>query len=350
MKFKKVESIKIREVENEFVYDIELEKNHYFSSNKIISHNCRLRSDMNAFEKETFGSIGGSGSAKIGSIGVVTINLPRVAFRYKAGEIDSIEEEIKRLTHMTVKINYARRMLIKDKIERNMMPVYSDGFMVLNRQFSTTGILGGYEFSKILGIDIKTDEGMDAQINLLKVIRETQDEIHKDPMYKEVPFNVEQVPAETTSSKLPLKDKILGINNIGLKLYSNQFIPLQETANLLDRIRIAGTMDSSDMLNGGSILHLNADQRIESVERMEELIYTVAKFGVMYWAINFDLLYCESCHTFEIKENKSGVCKHCGSTDTSSYIRVVGFLTKVKSWSDVKQNEDYAKRQMYSNI
>lgn len=321
--------------------------NIFNGESSVLSSCCRLRSDMSDFEKETFEG----GSSKIGSVGVVTLNLPRVAFKYKNGEIDSIEDEIKRLTEISIKINYARRVLVKDKIDRGMLPVYTDGFMVLERQFSTTGIIGGYEFSKILGIDILTENGLEEQMKLLKVIRDTQDDIHEnDPLYKEIPFNVEQIPGESTAIKLAKKDELMGYNNIGIRLYANQFIPAQTTANILDRIRVSAAFDESGYLNGGSILHLNSDTRIESTDKMVDMINMVAKTGVSYWAINFDLLYCEECNTFDIKVHDSDVCKHCGSTETSSYIRVVGFLTKVKSWHDVRQSEDYNKRQFYNDV
>ncbi len=324
--------------------------NMFNGESSVLSSCCRLRSNMNEFENEKFGSIGGSGSAKIGSIGVGTINLPRVAFKLKNGTVTSLEDEIRRLTELTIKINYARRMLITDKINRGMLPVYTDGYMILNRQFSTTGVIGGYEFSKIMGNTVLEQSGIDDQLTILKTIRETQDALRKDDMYKDVPFNVEQIPGESTSSKLASKDVVMGLNTIGLKLYANQFIPLQERSNLFDRIRIAGIIDSSDYLNGGSILHINADSRIDSIEKMEDMIHMVAKAGVSYWAINFDLIYCTDCNTFEIKTDNSGECKSCGSENVASYIRVVGFLTKVESWSDVKQLEDYNKRQMYKGI
>ena len=322
--------------------------NMFNGESSVLSSCCRLRSNMNDLEKETFGSIGGSGSAKIGSIGVVSINLPRVAFKYKKGEIESVEKEIEKLTELSIKINYARRMLIKDKIERNMLPLYADGFMILNRQFSTTGVLGGFEFSEILGKDITTEEGLEYQINMLKVIRDTQDRLHETcEKYKAVPFNVEQVPAETAAPKLAKKDKILNYNNVGYDLYANQWLPLQKTVNLLDRIRIAGALDNSGHLNGGSILHINADQKLTDYKLMEEMIYNVAKSGVSYWAINFDMVYCKSCKRFDIDEHGKHKCKFCGSTDIERYIRVVGFLTPVKSWSQTKQEADYEKRQFY---
>jgi anaerobic ribonucleoside-triphosphate reductase len=82
---------------------------------------------------------------------------------------------------------------------------------------------------------------------------------------------------------------------------------------------------------------------------MKEMIFNVEKAGVSYWAINFDMVYCNSCKRFDIDEHGKHKCKFCGSTDIDRYIRVVGFLTPVKSWSEVKQNADYENRQFYKS-
>jgi len=349
-----IDSIEKIERKDDYVYcyEMDFQGNPFFTlADGCYTHNCRLRSNMDDLEKESFGSIGGSGSAKIGSIGVTTINMPRVAFKFKKGEIDNIDDELKHLTDLSIRINYARRTLIKDKINRGMLPMYSDGFMILDRQFSTTGILGGFEFLEILGKDILNKEGLEYQKHVLKVIRDYQDELHKtDTLYEKVPFNIEQIPAETAAVKLARKDEIMGYNDVGYKLYANQFVPLQKTANMLDRIHVAGALDNSGHLNGGSILHLNVDQKVEDLDKMVELIYSVAKEGVAYWAINFNLVYCKSCGKFEIDEAGRTTCKHCGSADIEQYQRVVGFLTKVSAWSDTKQEEDYKKRQNYKGI
>ena len=98
------------------------------------------------------------------------------------------------------------------------------------------------------------------------------------------PHNCEQIPAENVAVKLAKKDRILGINK-EYELYSNQFIPLIEKTNMLDRIELQALFDKH--FSGGAICHLNMDQEIKDANIMAKLIETCANKGVVYFAINY---------------------------------------------------------------
>ena len=127
------------------------------------------------------------------------------------------------------------------------------------------------------------------------------------------------------------------------ELYSNQFVPLIASADLLDRIDIQGALDKH--FSGGSILHLNCDQRIENYVDIMDLIRVTAKKGVIYHAINYVLQLCEDGH---MSVGKGGVCATCGKPIVDEYTRVVGFLTNVKHWNKTRREADYPNRKFYN--
>lgn len=332
MQFKDISSVE--EIShNDKVYDIELEKNHYFAANNIFSHNCRLRSETN---NEYFNSFG-AGSSKIGSLGVVTINLPRLANKCKENDLD-FYDEIKKTAEDIAKINNAKRHIIKRRIENGSQPLYTLGFMDLNKQYSTVGLTGINEAVNILGYDILKEDGVDFVLGMLGVINYTNDKMQKK--YKS-PHNSEQVPAENSAIKLASKDKLMGFD-FGVNFYSNQFIPLITKADMLDRIKLQGIFDKH--FSGGAICHINIEEQIKDPNFMQTIIELCAKKGVIYFAINYNIQACEDLH---MSVGKNSVCQICGKPNTQNFTRVVGFLTKIHDWHAVRREQDYPKRQFY---
>lgn len=314
--------------------------NIFCGKSSVLSSCCRLRSDSS---NEYFNSIGGS-SISIGSLGVVTMNLPRMAIRAKQqSEKDRYQVFLDILEDVTItcgKINNAKRHILRRRIENDNLPLYTLGFMELSRQYSTAGVNGINEAIEILGLDILDDEGQKFVLDSLSVINNTNDKLQKQ--YK-APHNCEQTPSENSSIKLANKDKVLGYNPEDYPLYSNQFIPLTTKADMLDRIRLQGMFDRH--FSGGAIMHLSAGERIKDVNIIKELIRISAKKGVVYFAINYSLQMCVDGH---MGVGRSNLCSVCGKEVTSNYTRVVGFLTSVSTWQKTRREHDYPYRQHYN--
>ena len=205
--------------------------NLYGGDTSILSSCCRLRSDTS---NQFFNSFGGA-SDQIGSMGVVAINLPQLAFRFIKDE-EGFETELADLVTLAQEVNYAKRCLLQSSIKKGHLPLYSNGYMDLGKQFSTVGFIGLYEACEIMGYDNTSDEGVKFGLHILDVINTINDEIaHK---YK-IPVNLEGIPGENTCVKLAVKDKVLGFNN-QYKMYSNQFIPLSKRCNIFDRVKLSG--------------------------------------------------------------------------------------------------------------
>lgn len=310
--------------------------NIYTGKSSTLSSCCRLRSET---DNEYFNSFG-SGSSKIGSLGVVTINLPKLAFRYLGNE-EMFFSELTQSISDCARVNHTKRSIVKKRIDNGNLPLYSLGFMALSKQYSTTGINGLNECCEIMGYDILTEEGQNFVLSILNIINTENDKWQKKT---KAPHNCEQVPAENVSVKLADKDRLMGFND-RYDLYSNQFIPLTVNADMLDRIRLQGLFDKH--FSGGAICHLNVEQKIEDPQLVVDLIKACAKAGVVYFAINFLLNKCENGH---MTVGKMEVCSTCGGAIVDRLTRVVGFLTSVKAWSKTRREYDFPNRQWYSGI
>ena len=313
--------------------------NIYAGTTGTLSSCCRLRSNK---ENQYIGytnSFGGA-STQIGSFGVVTLNLPRAA-HYSGGDVEEFLDRVAELVHISVKINNAKRELIKKRIAVHALPLYDYGFMSLQKQYATTGLNGINEAVEILGYDILTHDGQRIVSKLLQTVNEINDMYDEEMKYA---HNCEQTPSESSAIKAAAKDHFLGINT-QYDLYSNQFIPLITDADLLDRIQLQGLFDSQ--FSGGAIAHLNVEDRITDVDQLVDLINLTVKMGVVYHAINYMLQKCENGH---MTVGKRDVCPICNSKITDNYTRIVGFLVNTKNAHKVRRELDIPNRQFYKSI
>ena len=137
----------------------------FFGKTSTISSCCRLRSDKN---NEYFNSFG-AGSSKIGSLGVVTINLPRLAKRYSNDE-ESFYKKLSDIVLDCARINNVKRKLINEAISRGYHPLYSLGFIDINRQYSTVGINGFNECIENLNYNPLDENGIKIGLKIIETI------------------------------------------------------------------------------------------------------------------------------------------------------------------------------------
>ena len=300
--------------------------NIYGGDTATLSSCCRLRSDKN---NVFFNSFGGA-SDSIGSMGVVCVNLPQLAFKYK-DNVEEFRSHLHDLVILAQEVNYAKRCLLKTSISKGHLPLYTNGYMDLSKQFSTLGFVGLYNAVEILGYDMTTPEGLEVAIKISADMEQDNDEVANK--YK-IPTNMEGIPAENTAKKLADKDRLLGLND-KYDLYSNQFIPLSARCNLLERIELSAALDK--YCSGGSIMHVTVDGQIDK-KTMNDLAISILESGVKYFAFNYEINQCKECQ--KIFVGKHTHCPECGTEDIERYMRVVGFLTKKSSWSDARQAED----------
>jgi ribonucleoside-triphosphate reductase len=310
--------------------------NLYFGETSTLSSCCRLRSST---KNEYFNQFG-AGGTKIGSLGVVTMNIPRMAVKAK-GDQNKFFEILTETTEYAIRINNTKRHLLKKRITSNSLPLYKLGFMSIDTQYSTVGVVGLNEACNFMGLNILEEDGQLFVSKILDTINTLNDKASKK--YNS-PHNMEQTPSENSAIKMANKDRILGYQN-EYELYSNQFIPLTVNADLLDRIKLQGMFDSK--MSGGAICHLNIEDKIDNPTLIENLITTSAKAGVVYMAINYNLQKCENGH---MTIGKNDMCSICGSKITDNFTRVVGFLVNTKNFHQIRREFDYPNRVFYKGL
>ncbi len=251
-------------------------------------------------------------------------------------------QQLIEMVGICAEVNNAKRKVVAKRIKNGNAPLYFLGYMDLSKQYSTVGVNGFYECIQFLGYDILTKEGQNIALEIMDT---SNAENKRYEALFDTPHNCEQVPGENMSIKMADKDKFLGYQD-SIDIYSNQFIPLVSSADLLDRIHLQGVFDGH--FSGGSILHINVEEPIEDIEILMTLIESAAKQGVVYHAINFVLNECENGHmTVGINEK---ICSICGKPIVNQYTRVVGFLTNTKNWHQVRREQDFPNRKFYKGL
>ena len=308
---------------------------------------CRLQSSMSAISfgvnklKGMMNSIGGS-DLNIGSFKVITINLPRIALEAKHS-IAKFFEILKERVELVTKTLAAIRSLLKENIDKGLLPLYTHQLMSLERQFGTVGITGVWEAASILSdkfVEVGPDgikyskAGEGFVSTLLDQINEELDNATYELGFS---FNVEQVPAEKAAFTLAEKDKLM--YNVDFTIYSNQWIPLFVESDVLNRIRYSSLFDKK--VGGGAILHINIDP-INDEEYMWNFVNKLAELGVKYFAFNTKISVCEYNHAFY-----GNVCPMCGKPAQDFFTRIVGYLVPSKAFNAPRRKYDLPNRQFY---
>ena len=300
-----------------------------------LSSCCRLRSSIEQANKEYMNSFG-AGGLNIGSHRVVTLNLPQLAYEHETWE--ELMKTLEYRISLSQDILDVHRETIQHLIDIGRLPMYNYGYMSLDKQFSTIGFIGMNECLEIMGFDIRDEAGALKAKEILDLINAMN--LKRSKIDGKI-RNVEQVPGEDAASNLAKKDAILfPERSIKYDLYSNQYIPLVKEASIVDRIIAQGRFDKE--CGGGSILHLNMQDKVTQKQVKKLLSFTASK-GVVYFALNYNFCKCVSCGQVHVgKYDKSP----CHNAEVRKFLRVVGFLTEVANWTPARR-EEYKKRQFY---
>ena len=141
--------------------------------------------------------------------------------------------------------------------------------------------------------------------------------------------------AESAAAKLMKKDKYFYPNEkYELPLYANQWIPLGVRTSIENKIEISARVDEA--CTGGSICHINIDSPFQNFEVAWDLLLELSRKGVKYFAFCTRISACEHNHGFY-----GDVCPICGEPKVTTYQRIVGFLTPVRTYSKERKEEFY---------
>jgi anaerobic ribonucleoside-triphosphate reductase len=311
--------------------------NIYVNDGNKTSSCCRLVNDLErmSFRADSFGN----GGVNVGSIRVVTANLPRIALRAKGDQEKFFVELNRVLILIKDLLQVHREGLLQKRIDEGFLKFYKPlKWFSLSHMFSTIGVIGIYETNLLMEYDIRSQEGENFTLDVLNHI---EDFAKKSSLELKTSFNVEEVPAESVSSKLVQKDRIVfGEDRVPFELYSNQYIPLIEDVSIPERIKTTGKF--MEILSGGGILHLNIKERITDVNVMRDLIVYAVKNGVSHLAINYSFGTCKNGHTTVC--GNSTKCSICDGKIVEYVTRTVGYFARVSNWGKVRREYEFPRR------
>lgn len=324
-------------------YDIELKKNHYFvHSQGNISHNCcRLRLDNRVLRKRGGGLFGAN--PLTGSIGVVTINLPRLG--YLAKTEDDFFARLKKLMQLARDSLLIKRDVLEKMIKLGLYP-YSRHYLRLveerfgyywHNHFNTIGLVGMNEaLLNFKGVDIISEEGQRFATRVLDFMRDLLLEFQEE---SDQLFNLEATPAEGTAYRLASIDKELYPEIITAgeddPYYTNS---TQLPAGYTDDIFAALEMQEGlqTRYTGGTVFHGFLGEKLEDIETCKKLLQgMLGNFRLPYVTITPTFSICPD-HGYLSGEQYS--CPFCGK-DTEVWSRVVGFYRPVQNWNKGKKSE-----------
>ncbi len=296
---------------------------------------CRLNLDLRELRKRN-GGLFGSGDST-GSIGVVTINLPRLAYKHKNNEKEFFNALKEILIIAKDSLEKKRKWLNDNIINKDMLPAFSTYVGTLKNHFSTIGIVGLNEMCENFnGNNILTEEGMEFSIKVCNFIREELINFQEETGNL---YNFEATPAESTCYRLAKKDvedfeDIIVRGGREYPYYTNScHMPPNEVKNLKQ------LFDHQDKLQvlftGGTVVHIYCDGAI-SGEKAKHIVKTVCKkYRTPYVSISPLNRYCEEHGYVKERVEECPIC----DKKLDLYQRITGYLRKVEFFNDGKKSE-----------
>lgn len=318
----------------------------------LVTHNCRLQLDLTTLRRRGGGQFGAN--PLTGSIGVVTLNLPAMAYNAK-GDKSKFFEAIIDGMEMAREILTLKREFVEKNVTLGLYPYtrryLEDVAMVaenvkgkkeyMYNHFSTIGIVGGNEAClNLLGKSIMDDEGKDLMIEVLTMMRERCQKYAEETGY---PFNLEATPAEGVSYRLAKLDRDQYPDIITASscvcgadpFYTNSTqVPVNATTDIVE---VCDNQDDLQTLyTGGTVLHVMLGESVKDPTVVKNLVRKLcSSYRIPYFTISPNYSVCAN-HGY--LKGVQDSCPKCGG-DTEIYSRVVGFYTPVSRWNKGKVQE-----------
>lgn len=327
---------------------------------------CRLRNSITELDKAdeshnhtTHQYSMGTASVSTGSKSVMTINLNRLIqlatrryFLEKKGVVidgskalaradydknqlyEYIREAVTEETERVHKYQKAFNEIIKDFLAAHMLDVYQAGFIDMKRQYLTIGVNGLTDAAEFLGLTISPNPEYNEFVD---VILETINRSNKKDKTPDTMFNTEFVPGENLSGKNYKWDQKDGFYvSPKHNMYSSYFYnPEDDSLSMIDKFKLHGN-EYVKHLDGGSALHMNVAEHLTK-DQYRQLLKTAAHYGTNYFTFNCRNTVCNDCGY--ISKDTLEVCPKCGSHNLDYLTRVIGYLKRVSSFSEMRQVE-----------
>lgn len=312
--------------------------------NDVRSMCCRLRLDLRELRKKSGGFFGSGEST--GSIGVVTINLPRIA--YLAKDADDFYRRLNRLMDIAARSLKTKRTVIAKLLDAGLYPYTKHYLGSFENHFSTIGLIGMNEVglnAKWLGKDLTHPETQAFAKDVLNHMRDRLSDYQE--MYGDL-YNLEATPAESTTYRFAKHDvqrypEIITAAKAGDTPYytNSSHLPVGYTADIFSALDIQD--DLQTLYTSGTVFHGFLGEKLPDWKASAQLVRKIAEnYKLPYYTISPTYSVCRD-HGYLSGEEKS--CPHCGQA-TEVYSRITGYYRPVQNWNDGKAQE-FKDRQLY---
>ena len=304
---------------------------------------CRLRLDLRELRKKSGGFFGAGEST--GSIGVVTINMPRIA--YLAKDEKDFFDRLSNLMDLAAKSLKIKRDVVTKLLDEGLYPYTKRYLGTFNNHFSTIGLVGMNEAclnAKWVNKDLSDKEAVEFTKKTLNYMREKLSDYQEK--YGDL-YNLEATPAESTSYRLAKKDKelypeIITASNDETPYYTNSsHLPVGYTDDLFKALDIQDELQT--LYTSGTVFHVFLGERIPDWKACASLVKKIAE--------NYKLPYYTMSPTYSVCRNHGYIsgeikkCPTCGEK-TEIYSRITGYYRPISNWNDGKAKE-YDMRKEY---
>ena len=305
---------------------------------------CRLRLDLRELRKKTGGFFGSGEST--GSVGVVTINMPRIA--YLSANKDEFYARLNHMMDIAARSLKIKRGVITKLLNEGLYPYTKRYLGTFENHFSTFGLFGMNEVglnANWLRADMSDPRTQEFTKEVLNHMRERLSDYQEQ--YGDL-YNLEATPAESTTYRLAKHDRKRwpGIKTAGkpgdTPYYTNSsHLPVDYTVDIFDALDIQDELQT--LYTSGTVFHAFLGEKLPDWKAAASLVRTIASnYKLPYYTLSPTYSICKE-HGYLAGEVK--VCPHCGAK-TEVYSRITGYYRPVQNWNDGKLQE-YANRTEY---
>ena len=297
---------------------------------------CRLRLDLRELRKKSGGFFGSGEST--GSVGVVTINLPRIA--YLSSTPEEFYKRLDRMMDIAARSLKIKRTTITKLLEEGLYPYtkrYLGGF---DNHFSTIGLVGMNEAclnASWLRKDLTHKDAQDFAVDVLNHMRNRLSDYQEQ--YGDL-YNLEATPAESTSYRLAKHDKkrypdIITAHEGATPYYTNSsHLPVGYTEDVFEALDIQDRLQP--LYTSGTVFHTFLGEKLPDWKAAAALVRKIAEnYELPYYTISPTYSVCVD-HGYLPGEQYT--CPHCGKK-TEVYSRITGYYRPVQNWNDGKSQE-----------
>ncbi len=305
---------------------------------------CRLRLDLRELRKKSGGFFGSGEST--GSVGVVTINMPRIA--YVATTEEEYFKELEHLMNIAARSLKIKRNVITKLLDEGLYPYTKRYLGTFANHFSTIGLVGMNEAclnARWVGKDLTHKEAQEFTKKTLNFMRNKLSDYQEE--YGDL-YNLEATPAESTSYRLAKHDREKYPNIIcaksadGTPYYTNSsHLPVGYTADIFEALDIQD--DLQTLYTSGTVFHAFLGQKLDSWQAAANLVRKIAEnYKLPYYTLSPTYSICAD-HGYLVGEQYT--CPICGKK-TEVYSRITGYYRPVQNWNDGKVAE-FKERKVY---